>query len=117
MSVNGVTNLVKMKARDKYQLGWRNWTVNMGLAEASDKAVSPFHRADDIEVPILLMSSVDDARVPYKMSRDLHRKLGKLNKHSEYVKISDGTHYMLSTASRLSMLAETERFLAEHIGK
>ncbi|WP_262693926.1 alpha/beta hydrolase family protein [Kordiimonas aquimaris] len=117
ISVNGVTNLVKLKVGDKNTIGGRVWITRMGLEGASDKDVSPYHRAEDISAPVLLMSAVDDARVPYKMSRDLHKKLKKLKKTSQYVKITEGTHYMVTAQSRLTQLKASEEFLAKHIGR
>jgi len=88
----------------------------MGLEGTDDKMVSPHDRADEINIPVLLMSSVDDARISYRMSQSTHDKLKKLGKDSTYVKIEDGTHYMVTKASRMILLTETEKFLKKHIG-
>jgi len=116
VSVNGVTNLPRLKENDRGYIGGRAWIKNMGLKDASDKSVSPHHRAKDISAPVLLISSKDDARIPYQHSRDLHKKLKGLKKASRYVMIKKGTHHMVTEQSRLTMLRETEKFLAEHIG-
>lgn len=117
ISVNGVANLVRLKSGDKSNaIGGRSWTKRMGLTGVDDKQVSPYHRAADVSAPVLLMSSVDDARVPWKMSRDMHKRLKKLKKDSTFVKIEDGTHHMVTAQSRLTMLKATEKFLAKHIG-
>lgn len=117
ISVNGVTNLVSLKRTDKkYSVGGSSWVERMGLEGTEDKDVSPHQRAEDIHVPVLLMSSVDDARVPWELARDLHKKLKKLSKDSRYVKIEDGTHNMVTTKARLTVLTHAEEFLAKHIG-
>ncbi len=117
ISVNGVTSLPRLKSEDRRRtVGSRAWTKNMGLEGVEDKAVSPYHRADEITVPVLLISSVDDARVPYEHSEDMHNKLKRLRKDSQYVKLENGAHSMLTAESRLITLRETENFLREHIG-
>jgi len=118
ISVNGVTDLPKLKSHDAFSsLGGRDWIKTMGLEGADDETVSPYDRAEGIHTPLLLMSSEDDARIPYKHSRDMHNKLKRHNKQSRYVKIPNGTHSMVTAESRLIMLRETEKFLAKHIGK
>lgn len=118
ITVNGVTDLVRLKSSDRrnYAAGG-HWTGHMGLAGTKDKIVSPFHRADDIKSPVLLMSSIDDTRIPWKMTQDMHKRLKKLKKESRYVKIRDGAHNMITAQARLTMLKASEAFLAKHIGK
>ena len=117
ISVNGVTDLPRLKRADKREsVGGKAWVKTMGLKGSDDKDVSPHHRAKEVNAPVLLMSSKDDARVNYKMSRDMHKKLKKLCKDSTYIKIEDGTHFMLTENSRMTLLTETEKFLAKHIG-
>lgn len=117
ISVNGVANLARLKSGDKSNtIGGRSWTKRMGLTGVDDEKVSPYHRADEVSAPVLLMSSVDDARVPWKMSQDMHKRLKKLKKDSTFVKIEDGTHHMVTAQSRLTSLTAAEAFLDKHIG-
>ncbi|MEX0297457.1 MAG: alpha/beta hydrolase family protein, partial [Kordiimonas sp.] len=117
ISVNGVTNLPKLKSQDKFTtIGGRDWTKTMGLKGVDDEDVSPHHRAEEINIPVLLISSKDDARIPYTHTKDTHSKLKRLKKDSHYVKLDNGTHHMLTAESRLVTLRETEKFLAKHIG-
>lgn len=116
ISINGVPNLLQIKTNDKKTIGGNVWIKNMGLKGADDKMVSPYHRAKEMSAPILLMSSVDDARIPFRMSKSMHTRLKKLKKPSKYVQIDNGGHSMITEAARLKMLSETEKFLAKHIG-
>ncbi len=75
ISANGVTDIGRMKSNDRKSVGGRVWIKNMSLEGADDGEISPFHRAKDVSAPVLLMSSVDDARVPWKMSQDMHKRL------------------------------------------
>ena len=116
ISINGVANLPNLKARDRINfVGGSVWIKNMGLKDTGDKLVSPYHRAAEIRVPVLLIASKDDTRVPYSQSKDLHKRLKK-RKLGTYVQIKEGGHHLDTLQSRITILKETEKFLAKHIG-
>ncbi len=118
VSVNGVTDLARLKSSDRRNtLGALSWIGSMQLDGVDDKMISPFAQASTIQSPVLLMSSVDDARIPFQLSVDLHEKLQGLGKSSRYVRIEKGTHNMVTSQARLTMLTATEKFLAKHLGK
>jgi len=117
ISVNGVTDIAALKRYDRNTIGGRAWIKSMGLKNTNDKIVSPFHQAEKILAPVLLLSSENDVRVPYKLSQKMHNRLKKLGKKSTFKIIQDGGHHMVTAQSRLTMLRETEKFLAEHIGQ
>lgn len=116
ISVNGVPDIPAMKTDDKEVIGGSSWIKTMGLEGANDMSVSPYHRAAEIKAPVMLVASKDDARVPYGMSVSMHQQLKKLKKASTYVELENGGHSMITGASRLKMLKETEKFLKKHIG-
>jgi dipeptidyl aminopeptidase/acylaminoacyl peptidase len=116
-SINGVADLPSMKARDDNFLGSEDWTDKIGLEGAKDRDVSPFHRAEEINVPTLIMASRNDRRVPYTQSEKMHKRLLKLKKETRYVEMQDGDHYMMTAASRFTVLEELEKFLSKHIGQ
>ena len=116
ISINGVANLPGLKAGDRMNfVGGNVWIKNMGLKDTDDKLVSPYHRAAEIRVPVLLIASKDDTRVPYGQSKDLHKRLKK-RKLGTYVQIKEGGHHLDTLQSRVTILKETEKFLAKHIG-
>lgn len=118
ISLNGVTDLPRLKAGDnRNTVGGRSWTKRMGLKDVDDKKVSPFHRAEDMSASVLLMAAEDDARVDWKMSRDMHKRLQKLGKDSTFIRIKEGTHNMVTAQARLAALKAAETFLAKHIGE
>lgn len=118
ISLNGVTDLPRLKSGDnRHTVGGRSWTKRMGLKGASDKDTSPYHRAEEVSAPVLLLAAADDARVPWKMTRDMHKRLKKLGKESTFVKIEKGTHHMVTAQARLTHLKAAEAFLAKHIGQ
>lgn len=113
ISVNGVTDYAWQKRYRKSFLGGYLFDEE---SKVQDEDISPFHRATQINVPILLIAAKDDAVVPYEMSRAFHKRLRGLKKKSRFVAIESGGHSLQSTAARLTMLKETERFLRKHIG-
>lgn len=118
ISVNGVTDLPRLKSHDSYtSVGGKDWTKTMGLEGVEDKQVSPYDRVEEISAPVLLLSSKDDTRIPFQHSKDMHNRLKRLKKDTHYIKLENGTHHMLTAESRLITLRETEKFLAEHIGE
>jgi len=117
ISINGVPDIPLMKRSDSNYSGFGEWIKNIGLEGQKDETVSPYHRAAEINIPLLLMSSVDDSRVPYKMSQRMQARMEKLKKDSHYIEIANGGHSMVTTAARTTMLKETEKFLAKHIGE
>jgi len=116
ISTNGVTDMVKLKLGDRKYIGGKAWIKNMGLEGADDKEVSPYHRAEDVSVPVLLIAAKDDTRVPYTMSKDMYKRLKRLKKTVEYVEIKKGTHHLVTAEARLLRLQAAEKFLAKHIG-
>ncbi|MBL4838354.1 MAG: S9 family peptidase [Kordiimonadaceae bacterium] len=116
ISVNGITNIPSVKKHDRRFWGSKLWTENMGLKGKSDKDVSPYHQAEKLNVPTLLVASKEDHRIPSKQSISMHEKLQHLNKNSTYVSIPTNEHKMVTESARLQMLQTTEKFLTEHIG-
>ncbi|WP_420429925.1 alpha/beta hydrolase family protein [Kordiimonas sp.] len=118
VSINGVTDLPRLIAEDKYNvIGGRDWVKKIGLEGASSSDVSPYHRSEGVSAPVLLMSSKDDTRIDYGVSEAMHKRLAKLGKASRYVMIEDGGHHMDTAESRLTVLTEMEKFLATQIGR
>ncbi|PCI63370.1 MAG: hypothetical protein COB37_05265 [Kordiimonadales bacterium] len=116
IAINGVVNLPGLKKTDRIRtIGGSNWTKSMGLEGVEDKGVSPYHRFEEINVPVLLIAAKDDTRISYKQSRNMHRKLKKQHL-STYVQIEDGGHYLNTEKSHVVILTEVEKFLAKHIG-
>ena len=117
ISINGVTDLARQKNNDRLQLiGGKEWTPQWGLDGVSDTEISPYHRVADISVPILLIASIDDARVLHRLSKDMHTQLKKHKKTSRYIEIKQGGHSLNTQHARRKMLQSVGSFLERHIG-
>lgn len=117
VSVNGAVNIPRLKSADAAFWGTANWRENIGLAGHDDEDVSPYHQADRINRPVLLMASKDDTRLRIVDTENFHDRLKSRGKDSTFVTIEDGGHPMDTAASRLTMLQAMEKFLAKHIGQ
>ncbi len=116
ISINGVTDLVSLIKTDRFSaIGGKIWTQTMGLEGVKNSQISPYHRAKDIKVPTLIIASKDDARISYKMSRDMHKKLKKLGIKTKYVQIRDGGHDLNTEKARHTVLQAVENFLGKHL--
>lgn len=117
ISVNGVADLPWLKNNDKGYADEEEWLTKVGLTGVPDEQVSPYDQSSKISAPVLLIAAKDDMRIPYEMSRDLHNRLKKNGQSSSFVKIPKGGHSLRRYEARLTMLQETEKFLAKHIGR
>jgi dipeptidyl aminopeptidase/acylaminoacyl peptidase len=115
-SINGVMDLARLREQDKTELvGGEAWVAHMGLDGESVKSVSPLHRAESIEVPVLIVQARDDVRVTDEHGRNMTERLRKLDKEVDYLEIERGGHSLITAAGRAQMLAGLEEFLARHL--
>ncbi|HSD70699.1 MAG TPA: S9 family peptidase [Woeseiaceae bacterium] len=115
-SINGVLDLAQQVSEDKEYIGGSVWTRHMGLDGESAKTVSPYHQAEKIVIPMLIIQAKDDARVTSEQGQRMARRLERLDKPVEYVEIEFGGHSLNNEAARLVVLESLESFLAAHIG-
>lgn len=116
ISINGITDIKRLKDQEKrFTIGGKSKVQEMELEGSNERDISPYHRAKDINTPILLIAAKDDTVVLYKQSKSLYKKLRRLKKPAEYVEIKEGTHYMEDAQSRLTALKASELFLRTHL--
>ncbi len=114
-SINGVLNLPRLIADDKSYVGGRSWTKHMGLDDENAKAVSPYHRAEEIVVPMLIVQAMDDTRVHADQGEGMAKRLRRLDKPVDYVEVEFGGHSMTNEAARLAILTALEDFLDRYL--
>ena len=111
-SINGVLNLPRLIADDQNYIGGSEWTEHMGLDSARATEVSPWHQAERIEVPMLVIQAEDDTRVHADQGENFSNRLKRMDKDVEYVSVEFGGHSMTNEAARLTILRRVEAFLA-----
>lgn len=115
-SINGVSNIPLMKSQDKYKFSFgRAFIEKVGLEGAPDESISPFHQANKINIPVLLVATKTDGRVPYEQSEMMHNKL-KGRGISEFLLMEKGDHSIWDNENRTKLLNKLEAFLDKHIG-
>jgi len=116
-SINGVLDLPRLIADDMHYIGGSVWTRHIGLEDESAKTVSPYHQADRIDIPMLIIQARDDVRVHLDQGQRMARRLERDRKPVEYVEIELGGHSMDNEAARQTILSSLEDFLTANLGK
>lgn len=116
-SINGVMDLPRLIADDKRYIGGSVWTRHMGLEDESAKTVSPYHQAERIQAPMLIIQAKDDARVHDDQGKRMSRRLERLDKPVEYIEVELGGHGMNNEQARTIILTSVEQFLDRNIGE
>ena len=83
------------------------WKDRKMLAENS-----PARRAEEIQVPVLLIHGDQDTTVDIDQSERMAKALRKYDKEHRFVELEDGDHYLSLFQNRLRYLQESEQFLA-----
>jgi dipeptidyl aminopeptidase/acylaminoacyl peptidase len=84
-------------------------------AREAYEAGSPYHRLQNIEVPLLIAHGERDARVSPKQSEQLVAQLRRLGKTFEYVTYPTEAHGFLRAGPQLHFYRRMERFLDWHL--
>jgi dipeptidyl aminopeptidase/acylaminoacyl peptidase len=123
VSIAGVSDLPSMLGWDFSTSGGREsdsvdyWRDHIGAAgDPQVIAKSPSRAAKAVRAPVLLIHGIDDTVVPIAQSQRMARALESAGKPYELIELKNEDHWMMtSSASRIRMLTELERFLAKHI--
>jgi dipeptidyl aminopeptidase/acylaminoacyl peptidase len=84
-------------------------------AREAYRAGSPYHRLDNIRVPLLIAHGERDARVSPKQSEQLVAELRRLGKTFEYATYPTEAHGLLRAGPQLHFYRRLERFLDWHL--
>jgi dipeptidyl aminopeptidase/acylaminoacyl peptidase len=84
-------------------------------AREAYRAGSPYHRLQNIAVPLLIAHGERDARVSPKQSEQLVAQLRRLGKSFEYVTYPTEAHGFLRAGPQLDFYRRMERFLDWHL--
>ncbi len=115
-SINGVLDLPRLVNDDKKYIGGRTWVKDFGLEGEKLKTISPYHQAERIKIPMLLIQAEDDVNVHKDQAARMQKRLLKLKKPVELITVGLGGHNMDNTAAREEILKNLELFLNKNIG-
>lgn len=114
-SINGVADLAYMVGRLKNGFWMHQYAKTVGLEGEGVKAVSPYHRAEELQTPLLIVHAKDDPIVPFDQAKRMRKRLSRLKKDFDYTPLETADHYFDTAESRTLMLQALETFLAKHL--
>ncbi len=77
---------------------------------------SPLHKADEIEIPMLIAQGANDPRVKQAESEQIVEALKEKGVDYRYMLFPDEGHGFAKPENRLEFYAAAEQFLAKHLG-
>jgi dipeptidyl aminopeptidase/acylaminoacyl peptidase len=120
-SIAGVSDLPVMlrhtaKSDGKESDSLAYWREHIGSStDPQVIAKSPARSAATISAPILLLHGTDDTVVPIVQSQMMARALDAAHKPYSFVELPGDDHNLYTSAMRIRMLTELEKFLAQHL--
>jgi len=120
-SIAGVSDLPDMLIYEKRAHGADSdaiayWTDHVGPASNPNVAAkSPARSGATFRAPVLLLHGVDDSVVPIDQSERMAKALEKAGKTVTFVKLPGEDHWLSRADTRLQVLKELEKFLAQYL--
>lgn len=119
VSLAGVSDLRELISYVRKEDGddaetYRYWLKSIGDPKQEKEAIdalSPRHRADEIDIPVLLMHGTEDGIVPDKQSELMQKALEKAGKRVRYLPFPGEPHSRWSTANEIRQIEEAIAFL------
>ncbi|MCQ8183975.1 alpha/beta hydrolase family protein [Parvularcula maris] len=114
VSINGVSDLPKVLSDERDFRGGKYGTRHIGRLWKDRKMLaenSPARRAEDVQVPILLIAGEDDRVVPIGHSERMNKALEREGKDVRFVELEEGSHYLDVGENRIRALREIDSFL------
>jgi dipeptidyl aminopeptidase/acylaminoacyl peptidase len=123
VSVAGVSDLPEMLAYDEKMSGdesdaFHYWRESIGDSLDSRIAEkSPARSAQNIRVPVLLLHGTNDSVVPFEQTQMMANALKAAGKPFQLIPLEGEDHWLSTSAMRVKLLSEIEKFLAANLGK
>ena len=122
VSVAGIADLTEFLAWNEKMSSdesdsFHYWRDSIGDSLDSRIAeTSPARSARTIRVPVLLLHGTNDSVVPFAQSEMMANALKAAGKPYQFIPLDGEDHWLSSSATRIRMLSEIEKFLAAHLG-
>ncbi|HEY6528473.1 MAG TPA: S9 family peptidase [Cellvibrionaceae bacterium] len=114
ISVNGVMDLEKLYD-DMARFIGKNLNRDLFNDANNLKVDSPFHLAEQIKAPLLLLAATKDTVVPFEHSMAMFKKLEKLKKPVTFVELKNGEHWRSVDQNEAETFKAMEAFLAKEL--
>lgn len=116
--INGVYDLPRLQGdltTDRSYSSLRYWRATMGENMQELARVSPARRADEIQIPILILASEQDQTAPVEQTRIMVQALRSANRNFQSHIYEYGNHSLDYAPSRIDAYERLERFLETHL--
>jgi len=118
ISFAGVVDPFSMLARSQDDADTiRYWEQYMGSRFTSSdyqEEISPSDRMNEMRAPMLILHGDDDTTVPFDHFRQLQSGMANQDT-ARFIRMEGEDHYLGSPEARMTLLRESEAFLAEHL--
>jgi dipeptidyl aminopeptidase/acylaminoacyl peptidase len=79
------------------------------------ESISPIHKVDRIEAPLLVIHGANDPRVPISETEQMVERLRALGRTVEFLRLDDEGHQISKLKNRLVAYPLAAEFLARHL--
>lgn len=76
---------------------------------------NPIRRADELQIPLVILHGSDDHQVPFKHSEKMVAALEKEKRKPTFIELEDEGHNIVLSKSRTLLLRETEKLIDKHL--
>lgn len=115
VSFGGVTDIPSLVKSARNFVNSKITKEQIGSNYKALRSRSPVEKAQDIDVPVLLVHGSKDRVVLPSHSKKMYKKLRKANKNVTYIELEDGDHYLSNQPHRLRFFNEMDQFLKQHL--
>ena len=122
ISISGIADLTEFLAWNEKMSSdesdsFHYWRDSIGDSLDSRIAEkSPARSANTIRVPILLLHGTNDSVVPFAQSEMMANALKAAGRPYQFIPLEGEDHWLSTSATRIRMLSEIEKFLAANLG-
>lgn len=116
VSINGVADMEDFWTDQDQWKGGEEWRKPIGDKRRDTKDISPYRRADEIKIPVLLIHAKDDARIDFRQSKDMYKRLKRNKTPVKYLELESGGHSIDADAQRIKYNKALVAFLNKYIG-
>jgi dipeptidyl aminopeptidase/acylaminoacyl peptidase len=115
ISFAGVTDLRQLVVRSRRYVNTKFVKKQIGSDTDDLEARSPYHNAEKIKIPMLIVHGEDDRIVDVSHSEKLAEELADLKRPVEFIELENGDHYLSIQRNRHQFFAAMDVFLKRHL--